>query len=96
MANTEFEVGGKAELGALLDTYEGDIFILNDPYRGNNHPPDFTIAQPVFIGGELLFWSVTKGHQADTGGGGDEAGTCAVSGGHGAGPGGAMEGLVAS
>ena len=52
------------------DTYEGDIFILNDPYRGNNHPPDFTIAQPVFIGGELLFWSVTKGHQADTGGGG--------------------------
>ena len=50
--------------------YDGDVFILNDPYRGNNHPPDVTIARPVFDAGEIAFWAVTKGHQADIGGGG--------------------------
>jgi len=52
------------------DIDEGDVFILNDPYRGNNHPPDITVLKPVFAGGELLFWSVSKGHHADVGGGG--------------------------
>lgn len=52
------------------DVDEGDVFILNDPYRGNNHPPDITVLKPVFAGGELLFWSVSKGHHADVGGGG--------------------------
>jgi N-methylhydantoinase B len=52
------------------DIDEGDIFILNDPYHGNNHPPDITIAKPVFYEGEVRFWSVCKGHHADVGGGG--------------------------
>ena len=52
------------------DIDEGDIFILNDPYRGNNHPPDITIIKPVFDAGEVAFWSVSKGHHADVGGGG--------------------------
>jgi len=52
------------------EIYEGDVFILNDPYRGNNHPPDITIAKPVFYGGKLLFWAISKGHHADVGGGG--------------------------
>ena len=49
---------------------DGDVFILNDPYRGNNHPPDVTIARPVFWENEIAFWTLTKGHQADIGGGG--------------------------
>lgn len=52
------------------EIYEGDVFILNDPYRGNNHPPDVTVAKPIFHEGELCFWAVAKGHQADIGGGG--------------------------
>lgn len=52
------------------DVDEGDVFILNDPYRGNNHPPDITIAKPVFHAGELRFWAVSKGHHVDVGGGG--------------------------
>ena len=52
------------------DIDEGDIFILNDPYHGNNHPPDITIAKPVFFDSEICFWSVCKGHHADVGGGG--------------------------
>jgi len=50
------------------DIYEGDIFIHNDCYAGNNHIPDMNIAKPVFWNGELMFWSVVKGHMADTGG----------------------------
>ena len=52
------------------DVNEGDIFILNDPYRGNNHPPDINIAKPVFYKGSLEFWTICKGHHADVGGGG--------------------------
>lgn len=52
------------------DINAGDVFILNDPYRGNNHPPDITIAKPVFFKGKVEFWSVCKGHHADVGGGG--------------------------
>ncbi len=50
------------------DINEGDIFIHNDCYAGNNHIPDMNIAKPVFYNGELMFWSVVKGHMADTGG----------------------------
>ncbi len=56
------------EFAADID--EGDVFILNDPYRGNNHPPDITVAKPVFAGGAIRFWAVSKGHHADVGGGG--------------------------
>lgn len=52
------------------DIEEGDVFILNDPYRGNNHPPDITVIKPVMWDGDLLFWSVSKGHHADVGGAG--------------------------
>lgn len=52
------------------DIDDGDIFILNDPFRGNNHPPDITIAKPIFDGKEIAFWAVSKGHHADVGGGG--------------------------
>ena len=46
---------------------EGDIFACNDPYRGNTHVGDLVTACPVFVGGRHLFWTVTKGHQMDTG-----------------------------
>ncbi len=52
------------------DINEGDVFIHNDPYSGNNHSADVNIVKPVFHNGELAFWVVTKGHQADIGGGG--------------------------
>jgi N-methylhydantoinase B len=48
----------------------GDVIIANDPYQGNSHLPDVTIARPVFYKGRMTFWAVTKGHQADLGGGG--------------------------
>ncbi|MEE8473279.1 MAG: hydantoinase B/oxoprolinase family protein, partial [Dehalococcoidia bacterium] len=49
------------------DINEGDIYIHNDPYSGNNHLPDINIIKPNFFRGELLFWSTVKGHAADIG-----------------------------
>src|SRR5712692_10507283 len=53
----------------------GDVFLLNDPYHGNNHLPDLTAFVPVFSGASerpaderLLFWSVNRSHQSDIGG----------------------------
>ncbi|WP_242902322.1 hydantoinase B/oxoprolinase family protein [Actinomadura terrae] len=53
------------------DVGEGDVFVLNDPYHGNNHPPDVTVLKPVFHRGVLRFWTATKGHHADVGGSGE-------------------------
>jgi N-methylhydantoinase B len=46
----------------------GDIYLLNDPYEGNNHLPDLTVFAPVFGGGRLMFWSINRSHQSDIGG----------------------------
>jgi N-methylhydantoinase B len=46
----------------------GDVFLLNDPYHGGNHLPDLTAFVPVFVDGELCFWSINRAHQSDIGG----------------------------
>jgi N-methylhydantoinase B len=46
----------------------GDMFLLNDPYHGNNHLPDLTVLLPVFVGDQLTFWSINRAHQHDIGG----------------------------
>ena len=52
------------------DVEPGDVMILNDPYRGNNHAPDISVMKPVFYQGRLRFWVLSRGHHADIGGGG--------------------------
>ncbi len=46
----------------------GDVFLLNDPYRGGNHLPDLTAFVPVFAAGRHLFWAINRAHQSDIGG----------------------------
>jgi N-methylhydantoinase B len=46
----------------------GDVFLLNDPYHGNNHLPDLTVLLPVFVDERLAFWSINRAHQHDIGG----------------------------
>jgi N-methylhydantoinase B len=46
----------------------GDVFILNDPYEGGTHLPDFYIVKPVYRGDSLVGWAATVGHQLDVGG----------------------------
>jgi N-methylhydantoinase B len=47
---------------------EGDLWILNDPYRGGTHLPDITLISPVLHDDELLGFSASRAHHADIGG----------------------------
>lgn len=46
----------------------GDVLLQNDPYAGNNHLPDFVMAEPVFVAGALLGFSAVRAHWVDVGG----------------------------
>src|SRR5712692_10289683 len=50
----------------------GDVFILNDPFRGGMHLPDIFVFKPVFRPGDqghaLLAWAGTVCHHTDVGG----------------------------
>ena len=52
------------------DINPGDVFLTNDPYHGghNTHLPDWGYIRPIFYKGELLFFTLCRGHQMDTGG----------------------------
>ncbi|KTT68596.1 hydantoinase B/oxoprolinase family protein, partial [Sphingomonas endophytica] len=48
----------------------GDVYALNNPYRGGTHLPDITVIMPVFAGGDATpaFFVAARGHHADVGG----------------------------
>lgn len=48
--------------------FDGDMFIINDPYDGGNHLPDIGIITPVFAENTLLFFCVSRAHHGDIGG----------------------------
>ena len=50
------------------DVHPGDVFLLNDPYHGGSHLPDLTAFVPVFVDGELAFWTINRAHHSDIGG----------------------------
>jgi N-methylhydantoinase B len=48
--------------------HDGDLWILNDPYRGGTHLPDITLISPVFHDGQLIGFAASRAHHADIGG----------------------------
>jgi 5-oxoprolinase (ATP-hydrolysing) len=47
----------------------GDVYALNDPYRGGTHLPDITVVTPVFLNEAVpIFFVASRGHHADIGG----------------------------
>ncbi|HTV96675.1 MAG TPA: hydantoinase B/oxoprolinase family protein [Steroidobacteraceae bacterium] len=50
----------------------GEVYVLNDPYRGGTHLPDITVVTPVFLEGGAAprpsFFVASRGHHADVGG----------------------------
>jgi N-methylhydantoinase B len=60
MAAVKRKFGGKIR--------PGDVFILNDPFEGGTHLPDFYILKPIHVGPDLVGWSASIGHQLDVGG----------------------------
>jgi N-methylhydantoinase B len=47
---------------------EGDMFVLNDPYKGALHQMDVSIVAPVFHRGTRVAWVGACAHQIDVGG----------------------------
>jgi N-methylhydantoinase B len=50
------------------DPQPGEVWILNDPYRGGTHLPDITLVSPMEVDGEVLGYAVTRAHHSDVGG----------------------------
>jgi N-methylhydantoinase B len=48
--------------------YPGDLYILNDPFRGGMHLPDVFVFQPIFRDETLIAWAGTVCHHTDVGG----------------------------
>jgi len=46
----------------------GDVVLLNDPFCGGTHLPDFTSVAPVYVDHQLVAYSATRAHHADVGG----------------------------
>ncbi len=47
---------------------DGDIFMLNDPFKGGTHLPDITCVLPVFTKGKPEFYMAVRAHHTDVGG----------------------------
>src|SRR5512132_916207 len=50
------------------DPRPGDVFLLNDPYRGGSHLPDLTLVEAVDVGGVVGAYAAVRAHHADVGG----------------------------
>lgn len=57
----------QAATGAF-DLEDGDVVLLNDPYRGGTHLPDITVITPAFHQGKLVGYLANRAHHADVGG----------------------------
>jgi N-methylhydantoinase B len=59
----------KAVLEEFVDDINpGDVFAVNDPYRGGTHFNDVSFIRPIFVGDEIIGFAQNKGHWADIGG----------------------------
>ena len=48
--------------------HPGDMFLVNHPYKGALHPPDFGLIAPIFHEGQRVAWIGVCCHQLDVGG----------------------------
>jgi N-methylhydantoinase B len=55
------------DLVCSRDWRDGDMLILNDPYKGGTHLPDITLVAPVFADDGLAGFCANRAHHADIG-----------------------------
>jgi N-methylhydantoinase B len=48
--------------------HDGDQFYMNDPYIASTHVYDEMVVKPIFVESELIAWTASMTHTADTGG----------------------------
>ncbi len=58
----------KAAADSFPELEEGDVVLLNDPYRGGTHLPDITAVTPAYFQGRLVGYVANRAHHADVGG----------------------------
>ena len=46
----------------------GELWILNDPFKGGTHLPDITLIAPIFGSAGQIGWAASRAHHADIGG----------------------------
>ena len=46
----------------------GEVWLVNDPYRGGTHLPDLTMISALPLEGAIAAYAVTRAHHADVGG----------------------------
>jgi N-methylhydantoinase B len=69
LANMQFAVQSTIATAADDGGFQpGDVWILNDTYRGGTHLNDVNLVAPVFIDGELFALIASTGHWMDIGG----------------------------
>jgi N-methylhydantoinase B len=69
LANMQFAVQSTIEQAETVGGFRpGDVWILNDTYRGGTHLSDVNLVAPVFIDGELFALIASTGHWMDIGG----------------------------
>lgn len=68
LAAMPFSVEGAVRAIGFDTLRPGDVLFQNDPYHGNNHLPDFTMAKPVFLDGTIIGFAAVRGHSVDVGG----------------------------
>lgn len=52
----------------VANMQDGDVYILNDPYSGGTHLPDFAVVTPVFTDDRPIALAATMTHHQDVGG----------------------------
>ncbi|GAA2278667.1 hydantoinase B/oxoprolinase family protein [Nonomuraea roseoviolacea subsp. roseoviolacea] len=52
----------------LASMRPGDVYVLNDAYRGGVHTNDLLVYRPVFVGGRPAYFTATMIHVSDLGG----------------------------
>jgi N-methylhydantoinase B len=51
---------------AVADMRPGDVFVGNDAYAGGGtHLPDIVLAEPIFVEGRIVTWTVNLAHHSD-------------------------------
>lgn len=51
---------------AVADMRPGDVFVGNDAYEGGGtHLPDIVLAEPIFVDGRIVAWTVNLAHHSD-------------------------------
>jgi N-methylhydantoinase B len=48
--------------------FPGDMYIVNNPWKGTAHAQDVAVVAPIFHNGELLAWTSSMCHMVDVGG----------------------------